>query len=1185
MARNPDDYFADLTSGGAAVEAKPRYEPAPKTPEAADARLAEVDAAEEEIRAWDESKRAKKGGARPAPAEPAAPAAKPAEKKSRPADEYFADLMPPPAPPKAPEKPGMIDRAMRALGEGRSKPDPTLSGITPEQARGITGDVDAGGLSAVASKPAGLLSGPSQDPNADPMLRPEFIERVRNRFANVPAHMRLPALREYAKTNDASGRAARQILREVESQNGRITGDDERLAKRIGPLTEGPERGGQKKPDPLQFPDPTPSFGDTMDGVGTEEVAQRRLTAQKVAEAGRPSMREAKAGVAQQRVEKESPAEGTWLETPWNLYSAGASGIGRMVAAGAGLVDAMSSEGSLRQELAAGLQEWASGTADELGAQQSRKLKQEGIEFARLINDKDSSVADMAGYLVTRPELFASKFAESVIPMILTGVVGRIAGAGAAAKSTIALGGASRVTPAAAERIGQIAGNAGVAGAVVTEAAQIAGGVFSKAIEDGMSRDAAQRSAGNAFLGALAIGRVTGGGASGAVAAGRAGAVREGAKEFGEEYAQTWLETLAPALGGGQEIDVAKANKEAVAGGLIGAGVGGATGGMNSLQAYLTPKADKPLPPTQMRSEALRRFDELAAQFGMNPKSVAAAKQAASEMPAVEVPGFLGRMTEALQKRGMVSRPIDEQGLAGLSEALDGKPEAPPDDAKNAAVSRIESVLKDAGALPGDMPDATGLLDEATAQPAPVEGEKINRNWSSFSPDSGTLNIPRSQMPQIAAEHRGALVNFLNARGVSHEMATVDPGELKPTQGEFEPKKVAAIAEKPSGRSLLVSADGHILDGHHQWLAARERSEPVRVVRLDADIQDLLRLAHQFPSSTTATGPRKAANDQPVVPSPAGMAAGAADAGSPAGARSGGDQRPAAAVDGQLDGAAAAPVPGSGTAGAVGDGGGPDAALSEERTLVAQPGLKVTFGGKTYAVESINDAQQKWEEFRDRSGAGVSKVGNGVRITDADGKFVARISYNGRAWGTEDDGTGRAEKPLAEAPSGKNAAAPVSAQAPVQAGATEAAAPQKSAAAPATSAAARPLGSYGRTPNGATPVELRPNADGTLTPWTGKYPMVDYESGDPISIPADASDAEAVDAIRAAKAIVPKDKFFGIKPSPSAAPAAETATPSTDAEPAESGAAPTEATRDERIAAARTRIDGLKALLACLGKA
>lgn len=161
-----------------------------------------------------------------------------------------------------------------------------------------------------------------------------------------------------------------------------------------------------------------------------------------------------------------------------------------------------------------------------------------------------------------------------------------------------------------------------------------------------------------------------------------------------------------------------------------------------------------------------------------------------------------------------------------------------------------------------------------------------------------------------------------------------------------------------------------------------------------------------------------------------------------------------------------------------------------------------------------------------------------------------------------------------------DAAAPVNTQALAQAGETEAAAP----AGPAV----RQLGSYGRTPSAATPVELRPNADGTLTPYTGKYPMVDYETGDPIVIPSDASDAEAVDAIRAAKAIVAKDRFYGLKSNaqntPSAAPAAETATPSTDAEPAESGAAPTEITRDERIAAARTRIDGLKALLSCLGK-
>jgi len=71
-----------------------------------------------------------------------------------------------------------------------------------------------------------------------------------------------------------------------------------------------------------------------------------------------------------------------------------------------------------------------------------------------------------------------------------------------------------------------------------------------------------------------------------------------------------------------------------------------------------------------------------------------------------------------------------------------------------------------------------------------ISGEKINKEWTAFSPDSGTLNIPRAEMPQIKAEHRGAMVNFLNARGVSHEQETVPAESLKPTQQEFSPEKV-----------------------------------------------------------------------------------------------------------------------------------------------------------------------------------------------------------------------------------------------------------------------------------------------------------------------------------------------------------------------------------------------------------
>ena len=464
-------------------------------------------------------------------------------------------------------------------------------------------------------------------------------------------------------------------------------------------------------------------------------------------------------------------------------------------------------------------------------------------------------------------------------------------------------------------------------------------------------------------------------------------------------------------------------------------------------EAFFRPQSA--MPPTQAKSEAVKRFDELAAAHGINSAAVQRAKAATADMPADEVPGFLARMTDALTKRRLVAKPIDHQSLQELGQALGDKPAEPPSDKASQAVDNIESILRRGGALPdseaGRSPAATGGADGQTqeeaqgllkkdapadvttagaldytgldeaAQPRKVEGEPINRKWTAFAPESGTLSIPREQMPQVDAEHRGALVNFLAARGVAADQETVAADSLKPTQREFEPGKVKAMAEGGgSKRRILVSSDDHILDGHHQWLAKREAGQPVDIIRLDAPVQDLLRLAHQFPSSTTARGPKapapqEAANAKPELPDPADVAAGGPDEPGAAGARSGGDQRPDAAVAVGRDGPAPAPAPSGRETGPVGDGGGPDAAL-----------------------------------------------------------------------------TPAAPKP-------------------------------------------RILGSYGRSPAGATQIELRPNEDGTLTPYTGKYAMVEHESGEPIRVPAGASDAEVVDAIRASGAVTNRDRFFGVK--------------------------------------------------------
>lgn len=63
--------------------------------------------------------------------------------------------------------------------------------------------------------------------------------------------------------------------------------------------------------------------------------------------------------------------------------------------------------------------------------------------------------------------------------------------------------------------------------------------------------------------------------------------------------------------------------------------------------------------------------------------------------------------------------------------------------------------------------------------------------------------------------------------------------------------------------------------------------------------------------------------------------------------------------------------------------------------------LFVTFGAKKYEVRSLEDAAVKWSGYRDRTGAGVSEIGNGVEVRDEAGRLAGTVSYNGRIWGPD----------------------------------------------------------------------------------------------------------------------------------------------------------------------------------------
>jgi len=197
---------------------------------------------------------------------------------------------------------------------------------------------------------------------------------------------------------------------------------------------------------------------------------------------------------------------------------------------------------------------------------------------------------------------------------------------------------------------------------------------------------------------------------------------------------------------------------------------------------------------------------------------------------------------------------VSNEGAAGV--ATDSQEQPPAASALQATSQPAAQQSSDttatglAGGVGVSGADSTGGRSAALSK---VSGERIDREWTRFAMESGTLDIERSQMPQVRAEYRGAMVNYLNARGITHETTEVPAGDLKPTQREYSPEKVQKARDYQGGdRSILISSDNHVLDGHHQWLAKLDAGEPVKVIRLNAPISELLEQVKDFPSSTVA---------------------------------------------------------------------------------------------------------------------------------------------------------------------------------------------------------------------------------------------------------------------------------------------------------------------------------------------
>lgn len=151
-------------------------------------------------------------------------------------------------------------------------------------------------------------------------------------------------------------------------------------------------------------------------------------------------------------------------------------------------------------------------------------------------------------------------------------------------------------------------------------------------------------------------------------------------------------------------------------------------------------------------------------------------------------------------------------------------------------------------------PDGKPLPSERPqSSKQPVEAADASGAWCTFRDELGSLNIPRSEMPQIRSGDRAAMVQFLRSRGIDTMQHEVKPESLKPSQAEYSPAKVdMARNYKGGNRSILVSEDNHVVDGHHQWMAALEDGKPIKVIRIMAPITRVLMMVHRMPSTKVA---------------------------------------------------------------------------------------------------------------------------------------------------------------------------------------------------------------------------------------------------------------------------------------------------------------------------------------------
>lgn len=141
-----------------------------------------------------------------------------------------------------------------------------------------------------------------------------------------------------------------------------------------------------------------------------------------------------------------------------------------------------------------------------------------------------------------------------------------------------------------------------------------------------------------------------------------------------------------------------------------------------------------------------------------------------------------------------------------------------------------------------------------------IEGEKsVKQMLASKDPvdqAKGKAMVQAGADPDSDEPILKQMLDTLAKRGVKTKRTTMPVGHMKATQQEIQAFKVYGMADNylkndfaKIGDTIVVSKDGHILDGHHRWAAllTLDPGRKMDVLQVDLTMNDLLKEAASFP--------------------------------------------------------------------------------------------------------------------------------------------------------------------------------------------------------------------------------------------------------------------------------------------------------------------------------------------------